>query len=87
MTDAKDLIRIDIMEQGRERRRYYKQTNLPTREAFANKPAGKTYRRDRVLHRLMRLEMAWAVKQISNRPHFISIRTVVVEPAKQGEAQ
>jgi len=87
MTDAKDLIRIDIMEQGRERRRYFKQSNLPTKEAFANKPAGKTYRRDRVLHRLMRLNMSRAVRQVSERPYHIPIKTVVVEPAKQGEGQ
>lgn len=87
MTDARDLIQIDIIEQGHARRRYFKQSNLPTKEAFSNKPAGKTYRRDRVLHRLMRLEMAWAVKQISNLPHFIPIRAVVLDPAKQGEGQ
>lgn len=87
MTDAKDLIRIDIIEQGHARRRYFKQSNLPTEEAFANKPAGKTYRRDRVLHRMMRLEMAWAVKQVSGGGLIGLGNWRPVEPAKQGEGQ
>lgn len=87
MTDAKDLIRIDIMEQGRERRRYFKQSNLPTKEAFSNKPAAKTYRRDRVLHRLMRIEMAWALKQVSNGGLISLGNWRPVDPAKQGEGR
>lgn len=61
MTTAQELIHGDIMQSGRELKRYYKATNLPFSEGYENRPDPCHYRRDRVLHRIMQLEMERAL--------------------------
>lgn len=64
MTDARDLVRIHIEEQGVISRRYYSQTSLRVKEAWENRPKAKAYRRDRVLYRLQRLRMQVLINEL-----------------------
>ncbi|WP_240116223.1 DUF7301 family protein [Erwinia endophytica] len=71
MTTAQELIRIDITESGRQMQQYYKSSSLPFAERRKHKPKGCQYRRDRVLHSIMRREMEKAL-------------FLLAEPARKG---
>lgn len=61
MTTAQDLIRIDIIESSNQINKYSRASSLPPIEKRKNKPEVCHYRRDRVLHRIMQLEMERAL--------------------------
>lgn len=57
MSTVNQLFKADITENGYRHRRYWKSSRLPVRERIKNKPVGPKYPRDKVLLKLMRLEM------------------------------
>lgn len=57
MSTINDLFKAVITESGYRHRRYWKSSRLPVRERIKNKPVDPKYPRDKVLMKLMRLEM------------------------------
>lgn len=57
MSTVNDLLKADITENGYRHRLYWKSSRLPVRERIKNKPVNPKYPRDKVLLKLVRLQM------------------------------
>lgn len=66
MTTVSDLINADLKEYGARRQRYFESSSLSFLEKIKNKPQFRKYPRDRILHRLLRLNMNFFTKTIAN---------------------
>lgn len=80
MTTAQEFIRIDITQSGRLLRQYYKSSSLPWPERRKYRPEVCQYRRDKVLHQIMRREMAKVLESISK----MQFSSLAGQPARKG---
>ncbi|AAL15503.1 hypothetical protein FZS32_07615 [Salmonella enterica] len=58
MSTLAQLINADLEESGARHYRYWKASGLPTRERYKRRPKPKSSQRDRVLKRLMQINMS-----------------------------
>ncbi|EDW8799688.1 hypothetical protein A5606_003147 [Salmonella enterica subsp. enterica serovar Oakland] len=58
MSTLAQLINADLEESGSRHYRYWKASRLPTRERYKRRPKPKSSQRDRVLKRLMQINMS-----------------------------
>lgn len=65
MSTLADLIHADMSEDGARRNRYWKSSSLPVCERFNHRPKPKRSRRDKVLKKLMQINMAGFVRFVS----------------------
>ncbi|EFA4854917.1 DUF7301 family protein [Escherichia coli] len=65
MSTLADLIHADMAEDGARRNRYWKSSSLPVYERFNHRPKPKRSRRDKVLKKLMQINMAGFVRFVS----------------------
>nr|QVB87588.1 hypothetical protein JYM95_12775 [Salmonella enterica subsp. enterica serovar Give var. 15 str. CFSAN004343] len=65
MSTLADLIHADMAEDGARRNRYWKSSSLPVCERFNHRPKPKRSRRDKVLKKLMQINMAGFVRFVS----------------------
>ncbi|APJ59105.1 DUF7301 family protein [Escherichia coli] len=65
MSTLADLIHADMSEDGARRNRYWKSSSLPACERFNHRPKPKRSRRDKVLKKLMQINMAGFVRFVS----------------------
>ncbi|EAQ5800864.1 hypothetical protein LC76_07230 [Salmonella enterica] len=65
MSTLADLIHADMAEDGARRNRYWKSSNLPVCERFNHRPKPKRSRRDKVLKKLMQINMTGFVRFVS----------------------
>lgn len=57
MSTLADLIHADMAEDGARRNRYWKSSSLPVCERFNHRPKPKRSRRDKVLKKLMQINL------------------------------
>lgn len=65
MSTLADLIHADMSEDGARRNRYWKSSSLPVCERFNHRPKPKRSRRDKVLKKLIQINMAGFVRFVS----------------------
>lgn len=65
MTTVAGLINADLKEYSVRRQRYFESSSLSFREKLKNKPALRKYRRDRILHKIMRQDMRFVTESIA----------------------
>lgn len=64
MTTVADLINAGLKEYAARRQRYFESSSLSFREKLKHKPAMRKYPRDKVLYRLMRLNVGFVIDGI-----------------------
>ncbi|WP_427145671.1 DUF7301 family protein [Serratia marcescens] len=69
MTTATELISRDLLEWDNLQKRYWCASSLPRAERFKHNPKRKQYRRDRVLIRLLKLNIDAARNRIARGIH------------------
>jgi len=67
MSTAAQLLSSDLTEGYHRRLRFRRASSLPNIEKMKLQPAGKPYRRDRVLRRIIQMNLDAAVARIGGR--------------------
>lgn len=78
MTTASELISRDLLEWGNLQKRYWNASSLPRVERFKHNPKRKQYRRDRVLIRILQLNIDATRNRIARGMHDTNDRTSAV---------
>lgn len=60
-----EIVRSDMEHSGALRKRYWQSSSLPFRERRNHRPQPCRFRRDRVLQKIMRMEMGAMVNRLS----------------------
>ncbi|OAH25345.1 DUF7301 family protein [Serratia marcescens] len=69
MTTASELISRDLLEWDNLQKRYWNASSLPHVERFKHNPKRKQYRRDRVLIRILKLNIDSTRNRIARGMH------------------
>lgn len=66
MSTAEQILSADIKESSARHVRYWMASSLPPIERHREKPKPKSYRRDRVMRRIIRLNMRTLIDALNN---------------------
>lgn len=67
MSTTAQLLSSDLTEGYYRRLRFRQSSSLPVREKMKLQPSGKPYRRDRVLRRIIQMNLEAAIARIGGR--------------------
>ncbi|MGA6304010.1 DUF7301 family protein [Enterobacter ludwigii] len=67
MTTANQLLQADMAEANQIHKRYWESSSLPQLERFTNRPSQRKYPRDRVLYRLLQIDLEAISKRMMGK--------------------